>query len=323
MLTRRSAPGTAVVLPPSLAACVAGAALAVLLLAGCGAGQTKAPVSPANEARERALALAPRVAAVLGDPDLRVREAAMSALLGMASEVQERQRIATTVEAHLKDPEALARRSALQVLSEIGFVDGLGSMAAALRHDPDGAVRLVALETLRQWAHRDYPDATLAGDAAALLQDPDPQVRVSALEMLGSMDRAADPAAAQIATAMQDPVAAVRASAVSVLRDLGPAADAFAAAAVPLLRDPDEDVREHAARSIRVAAASQVAALLPDPDARVRDAAIRALTSMGSAAAAYVGPVAQALQDPDGAVRAAAAEALGRWGAQPRRSRLL
>lgn len=220
---------------------------------------------------------------LLGDPDWRVREAALRGLDGMEPQTA-REALADRAADEAADVRRLALRIAQRWRDE-----ACTELAAARLQDVEASVRAEAVRyfgKLRDPAH--------AARVAALLADPDPRARraaAAAVAMLGAADRADE-----VARLLADPSPAVIQEAARALAALGAAQHADAIAR--LFRN--DAVRYAAYQAVgRLRAGKHARALIAAAKSLDDDVANRALTALGRMRApATVPALLEALDHP-------------------------
>jgi len=194
---------------------------------------------------------------------------------------------------------------------------------AVASSDPDGEVRLAAVEGLGSWTSS---EAAAREALARRLDDADRAIRLRAAVELSATPPAAgavDSAAAVtnvLIEALESPVLAMRLSALEGLGRAGAqAGDRGLVALRKALGDPYAAVRSAAPQALLHVAsgsgdvAADLCAHLADPDAWVATSAMRALAEVSAPVAPCVGPL---LHDAQGEVRRRAAWLLSARGAR-------
>lgn len=262
------------------------------------------PLQPETPAERVAAEPVPDVQELM----VRLRGAADPARRCEACVLMVRHRVTAGIEAlqvaAVGDAVADVRATALQALRILAGGEAAPTLIAALREDPDPAVRWQAaaeLEALRA------PEASSALQAALL--DRDALVRAAAVDASGAVgDRAA---VLSVVARLRDGDVVVRRSAARVLGRLGD--PTVEPALSRTLRDPDPEVRHRAAASLLVlkppGASPALARALRDVNPKVRDTAVRALREFGTPDAVPI--AARYLRSWSAATRASAAQALG------------
>lgn len=271
-----------------------------------------------------------RLATLLDDPSLRVREAALLAL-GSG----ERTGLRPRIERMLRGNDEAVITMAAWALGEIEDRESVDPLLPLLGHSAP-RVRMTAA-----WALGAIEDPRPVGRLVPLLRDPDPGVRWAAACALGDIERpeAAEPLERRLT---EEPDRRVRLQIVEALGDIEQARSApalarmlnggdteIAIAAAEAIGDLDD--LEHAPQELlqaintsnpelRRAVAEALASiedpatvstlvqLARDPDPEIRRQAIETLGEIGSRDAVPV--ITQALEDRDPEVRRAAVEAL-------------
>lgn len=296
-----------------------------------------------------AAAFAPRLTALIADPDPAVSAAAATTLLHMGPAAAQ---AAPQLAAQLTAPGSDNRFFAAQILSRMGPVAGpyVPQIAgiAFTRANIGGALMLVylgpaAVKLLPKFAEilkNSAPDkraaaadclgdmvalgapvTNMAPQVAVLLRDPDKNVREAALYALGKMGRAAAPYARQIAALVKKSVGIAGSNqALEALKNMGPAGKAVVPQIAALIKDPNPELRGPVVDTLDKMGAApeharQIAALLADSDTHVRLAAAAALNHMAPAAKAPLVPgFAAQLDSHNARQRAAGVMGLGLAG---------
>jgi len=183
----------------------------------------------------------------------------------------------------LQEPDARARRAAIDVLETVGpaAAPAASALVAALA-DSDLFVRWAAARTLGKIGPVEADAAVPA--LGRLLEDPDLDLRLSAATALERYGVAAKAAVPDLARSIGSSDAELRLAAIRVLGVIG---SPHSIQAIPAL-----------------------SAALADPNPRVRAKAAETLGKLGPAARSSVDPLRQALRDTNTEVQKAASEAL-------------
>lgn len=198
--------------------------------------------SPQTSLKQGLMAALPALAHALGDPDVRVRLAAVTAL-----DLMEREAV-VAVDALMKalrDSDRFVRWAAARSLGNID--PSVGKIAVPelgrLLFDPDLDVRLAAATTLERYGNL---AGAAVGDLTRAVGVGDAEIRIAvvhALETIGPEAKSAVPA---LAKALEDPDERVRRAAADALGRFGPLAQSAEPALRKALDDKDTHVR-HAA----------------------------------------------------------------------------
>jgi succinate dehydrogenase/fumarate reductase flavoprotein subunit/HEAT repeat protein len=244
----------------------------------------------------------PALAALLSDPDGRVRAAAAASLRELVETLTTEPALGERLVQALAQPDPVVRATAVDLLRALRL--GSADVFSAALADSDTAVRIEAVRAL------------VSLDAPGLLDpavaDPAREVRVAVARALGTL-RAEPLAGSALDRLIGDADALVRGAALAALAETGCPAP-LASRAVDALADPAWQVRAGAAAALSGAASeSSVPVLvkaLADPNADVRKAAVLALTRHAADSQDARSALATATADSDADVRAYAARAL-------------
>lgn len=204
--------------------------------------------------------------------------------------------------ARLRDPDAAVRREAIRALGDLGAVEALPEMVAAIARlgEWDNLILLMALV-------RTGPEAA-AGIAALIRTASSPAMTKALLQVTGRLGVAADPGL--VRELARHPDTEVRVEAVRVLGTIAPDPDA-AAVCLAAMDDPEWPVRALAAWSLgRVGddrAIARLARAMGDPAYWVRHHVAEALAALGERGEATL---RRGLQDDNPFVRDMAAQTL-------------
>jgi HEAT repeat protein len=179
----------------------------------------------------------------LGDPDPRVRVAAVRALGAIAPNPGSIEAI-PRIDELAEDPDPSVRAAMAWLFGTIGLDADAEAIVAALLDDRDGAARVAGLKALR-----DLGRSVPSGIARLLLTDPSPAVRAAAIEAIA--------ASGELGTWSDEAIAA--------------------------LDDPSAEVRDAAARGLASleGTPAELFDVLTDGSPRAQDAALRALDGHG------------------------------------------
>jgi HEAT repeat protein len=290
----------------------------------------------------------PPLTTLLGDPDEKMRTAAVAALTRMGPAAKSavprlkqlsrkgpgalRLKAAAALWRIDKDRAAFKqltravldrdlRMDAAGVLGDLGpdARDAVPAMVLALKAEGNGSNRgwiLFAIGRLGAAGRAAVPAVVAA------LRDPDESVRSTAASTLGDIGLPAAAAAPALTACLKTKGTHLREMAAGSLGFLGPAAEPAVPALVQVLADPNAGVRSMAVLSLgRVARREKqvvpaLMAALKDKETDLRRFAATALGEFGPAARAAGPARAGLLRYEETNVRTAAAEALGKLGAE-------
>jgi len=198
------------------------------------------------------------------------------------------------------------------------LVEGLHATVMALAgglQEPDARARRAAIDVLETLGPAAAPAASAL---VAALADTDLFVRWAAARTLGKIGPVeADAAVPALGRLLEDPDLDLRLSAATALERYGLAAKAAVPALARAIGSSDAELQVAAIRVLGVIGGPHIIAALPalstalaDPNPRVRAKAAETLGKLGPAARSTVDPLRQALQDSNADVQKAASEAL-------------
>ena len=196
----------------------------------------------------------------------------------------------------------------------------LDSLGKVLVNDPAEAVRLKALNVIREMKPEDHQRKLVAAVSEAMRADKSATVRAAAAATLGKLGPNAKAAVNVLIESLKDPEPGVRAAVADALGRVGDEARSGISRLLPLLKDQDAGVRLAAAFALgrigpdaATAVPDLVQVLATDADANVRKEAARACALLGLDARAAIPGLAKALREDKSAdVRQHAALALGK-----------
>ena len=210
----------------------------------------------------------------------------------------------------LTDPDVRVRRVAAHVAGDLGTVDAIDALTAAVRDD-DAEVRATALRSLARGGTAPPPEL-LAGRST----DPDPSVRLAVVDVLETLDTGAVEGSTVLGALSRDPDPFVRAGAASAMVRSQGDPDAQAVL-VGLAADDDAEARAAAFRAMRGLDTPDLfdvaRAGMRDAVPAVRAEAARAIGSLDPGRA--LDELVAAMDDEQPVVRAGVADGLGTIGA--------
>ncbi len=261
---------------------------------------------------------------LLAHSDLAVRQAAMTALVGLGGEQPDGKKIGTrpiddvmdAIVPYLGDQDLPIRLGAAAIVADAWYfpnhaipllVQGLQESAVEMR--------IAAAKALASWGQKsaEYSPQLMTALTQAL-QDSEQRVRVLAVEALRWVDHDGGERAAALAPALFDSDSAVRSKAAQVLEGIGAPAVRVSDELLRAARDTEPVVRQYALKTMSHFPADAVAPHVPvlaghltDENEYVRTAAAEALWTAGRQVAPALPALSEALLDPSWRVAQAAA----------------
>lgn len=204
-----------------------------------------AAATPQTSLKQGLTAALPRLAHALGDPDVRVRLAAVSVL-----DLMDREAV-VAVDAllkSLKDSDVFVRWAAARSLGNIDPTAGKVAVPelGRLLFDPDLDVRLAAATTLEHYGNQ---AGAAVEDLIRAVSVGDAEIRVAVIHALEAIGPEAKSAVPALAKALEDPEDRVRRAAAETLGRFGP----LAQAAEPALRKALDDKENNVRRAVSAA----------------------------------------------------------------------
>jgi len=211
-----------------------------------GASSPAPPSGPEASLRNALKDALPSLTQALGDPDVRVRLAAVTAL-----EMLDRDAVVAVVALTkaLQDRDIFVRWAAARALGNLDPTEGKVAVPqlAKLLFDPDLDPRLAAASTLEHYGN-------LAGAAVPELSRAvgvgDTEIRIAVIHTLEAIGPESRPAVSALARALYSPDDRVRQTAAEALGRLGPLAQTALPALRKALDDPSGNVRKAAAAAL-------------------------------------------------------------------------
>jgi len=204
------------------------------------------PPSPQAALKHGLIAAIPDLAYALGDPDRRVRLAAVSVL-----DVMEREAVVAVdaLRKALRDPDVFVRWAAARALGNIDPTVGKVALPELGRmlFDPDLDPRLAAATTLERYGNQ---AGAAVGDLTRAVGVGDAEIRVAVIHALEAIGPEAKSAVPALAKALSDPDDTVRRAAADALGRFGPLAQSAEPELRKALDDKEPIVRKAASGAL-------------------------------------------------------------------------